>query len=104
VIEGKAVEDKIRRREENPDAAVEAAAAARNITVYFNSDVAGGRGGGWVGWRAGLVCAQMLKQGEQGSGASGRMAVWLIAGSSLWPDLWPLQMACPGGLCPPSGA
>ena len=43
VIEGKAVEDKIRRREENPDAAVEAAAAARNITVYFNSDVAGGR-------------------------------------------------------------
>ena len=54
VIEGKAVEDKIRRREENPDAAVEAAAAARNITVYFNSDVAGGWGGwlsGGLGWR-----------------------------------------------------
>ena len=56
---------------------------------------------------AGWGGAQMLKQGEQGeqgSGASRRMAVWLIAGSSLWPDLWSLQMACPGGLCPPSGA
>ncbi|EFN54189.1 hypothetical protein CHLNCDRAFT_31751 [Chlorella variabilis] len=42
VIEGKAVEDKIRRREQSPDAAVEAAAAARQVTVYFNSDVADG--------------------------------------------------------------
>ncbi|KAI3435846.1 hypothetical protein D9Q98_001904 [Chlorella vulgaris] len=42
VTEGKAVEDKIRRREEHPDAELEAAAAARDITVYFNSDVADG--------------------------------------------------------------
>ena len=36
-----AVEDKIRRWEENPDAELQRAAAAREITVYFNSDVAG---------------------------------------------------------------
>ncbi|KAL4458481.1 hypothetical protein ABPG75_013346 [Micractinium tetrahymenae] len=42
VQEGKAVEDKIRRREENPDEEVERAAAAREVTVYFNSDVADG--------------------------------------------------------------
>jgi cytochrome c oxidase assembly protein subunit 11 len=41
-MEGKAVEDKIRRREQNPDAEVERAAAARDVTVYFNSDVSGG--------------------------------------------------------------
>ncbi len=49
VQEGKAVEDKIRRREENPDEEMERAAAAREVTVYFNSDVAGeafGVGGG----------------------------------------------------------
>lgn len=44
VQEGRAVEDKIRRREENPDAAVEAAAAAREVTVFFDCSVAGGWG------------------------------------------------------------
>ena len=33
------VEDKLRAREENPDEDVEAAAAAREITVSFNADV-----------------------------------------------------------------
>lgn len=33
------VEDKIRKREENPDAEVEAAALKREITVTFNADV-----------------------------------------------------------------
>jgi cytochrome c oxidase assembly protein subunit 11 len=33
------VEDKIRARQENPDAATEEAAAAREITVTFNADV-----------------------------------------------------------------
>lgn len=41
VIEGKAVEDKIRRREENPDEEVERAAAAREVTVFFDCSVAG---------------------------------------------------------------
>lgn len=41
VQEGKAVEDKIRQREQNPNEEVERAAAAREVTVYFNSDVAG---------------------------------------------------------------
>lgn len=45
MIEGQAVEDKLRRWEENPDEAVLAAAAKREVTVYFNSDVAGG----WCG-------------------------------------------------------
>lgn len=39
VAEGKTVEDKIRKREENPDAEVEAAALKREITVTFNADV-----------------------------------------------------------------
>ncbi|KAI7840298.1 hypothetical protein COHA_006080 [Chlorella ohadii] len=42
VQEGKSVEDKIRRWEENPDAELQRKAAAREITVYFNSDVADG--------------------------------------------------------------
>ena len=33
------VEDKIRARQENPDAATEEAAAARELTVTFNADV-----------------------------------------------------------------
>ena len=33
------MEDKIRARAENPDAATEAAAAARELTVTFNADV-----------------------------------------------------------------
>ena len=41
------MEDKIRRREENPDAEVEAAAAAREVTVFFDSSVAGARPG-WL--------------------------------------------------------
>ena len=36
------MEDKLRAREERPDAAVEAAAAARDIVVSFNADVADG--------------------------------------------------------------
>jgi cytochrome c oxidase assembly protein subunit 11 len=39
VVEGKTVEDKIRARQENPDAATEEAAAARELTVTFNADV-----------------------------------------------------------------
>jgi len=54
------VEDKIRRWEENPDAELQRKAAAREITVYFNSDVAGAPGCGQpslpaeqpVAWRA----------------------------------------------------
>ena len=42
VQEGRSVEDKLRAREERPDAAVEAAAAAREIIVSFNADVADG--------------------------------------------------------------
>ncbi len=34
------MEDKLRAREENPDEAVERAAAAREVTVSFNADVA----------------------------------------------------------------
>ena len=40
--EGQTVEDKLRAREENPDEAVESAAAAREVTVSFNADVADG--------------------------------------------------------------
>ena len=40
VQEGRTVEDKLRAREQNPDAAVEQAAAAREVTVSFNADVA----------------------------------------------------------------
>ncbi len=40
VQEGQTVEDKLRAREENPDEAVERAAAAREVTVSFNADVA----------------------------------------------------------------
>lgn len=61
VQEGKAVEDKIRRREQNPDEEVERAAAAREVTVYFNSDVAGGAGGGRGG-----VLARGEEKGEAG--------------------------------------
>ena len=68
VIEGKAVEDKIRRREEYPDAAVEAAAAARDITIYFNSDVAGGRG---AEGRGGVVTVRWWC-GDGGAGMKGR--------------------------------
>ncbi len=42
VQEGRTVEDKLRAREENPDEAVERAAAAREVTVSFNADVADG--------------------------------------------------------------
>lgn len=42
VQEGRSVEDKLRAREERPDAAVEAAATAREIVVSFNADVADG--------------------------------------------------------------
>jgi len=42
VQEGQTVEDKLRAREENPDEAVESAAAAREVTVSFNADVADG--------------------------------------------------------------
>ena len=42
VQEGSTVEDKLRAREENPDEAVERAAAARDVTVSFNADVADG--------------------------------------------------------------
>jgi len=38
-IDPQTVEDKIRKREENPDAEVEAAALKREITVTFNADV-----------------------------------------------------------------
>jgi len=66
VQEGKAVEDKIRRREENPDLEVERAAAAREVTVYFNSDVAGeGCVGGWSvgGWDSGDQGHRLLQLG-----------------------------------------
>ena len=38
-VAAQTVEDKIRAREDNPDAAVEAAAAEREITISFNADV-----------------------------------------------------------------
>lgn len=42
VQEGETVEAKLRKREESPDAEVEAAAAKRLITVSFNADVSDG--------------------------------------------------------------
>lgn len=42
VQEGRSVEDKLRAREENRDEALESAAAAREVTVSFNADVADG--------------------------------------------------------------
>ena len=42
VQEGRTVEEKLRAREDNPDEAVERAAAAREVTVSFNADVADG--------------------------------------------------------------
>ena len=42
VAEGSRVEDKIRKREESRDEALEEAAANRNLTVFFNADVSDG--------------------------------------------------------------
>ena len=42
VAEGSRVEDKLRMRQESPDEALEAAAATRNLTVFFNADVSDG--------------------------------------------------------------
>lgn len=42
VQEGASVEAKLRAREENPNAEVETAAAARQLTVSFNADVSDG--------------------------------------------------------------
>ena len=39
VLRAQTVEDKIRARQEDPDAATEEAAAARELTVTFNADV-----------------------------------------------------------------
>ena len=81
VIEGKAVEDKIRRREENPDEEVERAAAARDVTVYFNADVAGARHR-----QGGVRCDGATVWQYVGSCAAvGRMLAWACQwGSACW--------------------
>jgi len=48
VQEGRSVEEKLRRRQEDVDAELEAAAAARQLTITFNADVADG-----LQWRFG---------------------------------------------------
>ena len=78
-----AVEDKIRRWEENPDAEMQRAAAAREITVYFNSDVAGAQPGSFTD-RASDVLARMLAK---------QAAAWIAYGgpwfASQPPTAWP---------------
>ena len=96
VIEGKAVEDKIRRWEENPDEAVAAAAAKRELTVFFNSDVAG----------AGAVVGSVLGRGGQrvGSRREGPQARAVRHPHIPCLPRPPAQMACPGCSSPRSAA
>ena len=42
VAEGSRVEDKLKYRQENPDEALEIAAANRPLTIFFNADVSDG--------------------------------------------------------------
>ena len=118
------MEDKIRRWEENPDAELQRAAAAREIPVYFNSDVAGAAVHHWlavptVGWPPAAAIAPALcackpapLPGLQPLRALRHAARHCPPHPTPTPPpphppphpAPPLQTACPGSLCPRSAA